>query len=200
MSGRSRAVEEILDRLHEEAERAGKVSVGDTVAALSNRGWGPFLFVPAIIEISPIGGVPGVPTVLALIIAIFAAQISWGREHMWLPGFLSRRNVSAGRMRGAVEKMRPVGRWLDKLFHSRLQQLTTDRVTRVAAVFALLLCLTVPPLELFPFASTAPMAAIAMFGLAFMFCDGLLMALGFVLTAVAVAVGFGFWGGGGAGG
>jgi hypothetical protein len=62
------------------------------------------------------------------------------------------------------------------------------------------LCLTVPPLELVPFASTAPMAAIAAFGLGMTLRDGLLMGLGFVLSVVAVAVGFGMLGGGGGGG
>lgn len=197
MSENTHAVEEILDRLLREAERGGTVSVGDTVAAVGDRGWGPFLFVPAILEISPIGGIPGVPTVLALIIAIFAAQIAWGRECMWLPGFLSRRTVSSDRVRGAVEAVRPVGKWMDGWFHGRLRRLTTDRVTRGAAVVALLLCVAVPPLELFPFASTAPMAAIAVFGLAYLFDDGLLMALGFLVTAAAVAIGLGIWGGSG---
>jgi hypothetical protein len=200
MGERSRAVEDILDRLHETAEKEGKVSIDDTVSALGDRGWGPFLFVPAIIEISPLGGIPGVPTLLALIIAIFAAQIAWGRERMWLPDLLGRQNVSSERMRKAVEKVRPVGEWLDRWFHGRLPRLTLDRATRVAAVLVLLLCLAVPPLEFLPFASTAPMAAIAMFGLALMLCDGLLMAVGFALSVFALAVGFfGLWGGGGSG-
>jgi hypothetical protein len=199
MAEKSRAVEDILDRLHEAAEKEGKVSVDDIVAVLGDRGWGPFLFVPAIIEISPIGGIPGVPSLLALIIAIFAVQIAWGRDNIWLPGFLGRRSVSSERMRKAVEKVRPVGERLDKWFHGRLPQFTSDRATRVAAIVVLLLCLTVPPLELLPFASTAPMAAIATFGLALMLGDGLLMALGFAFSAIAVAVGFGLWGGGGSG-
>lgn len=178
-----REVEDILDSLHQAAETEGRITVQDTVEALGDRGWGPFLFVPAIIEISPIGGIPGVPTLLATIIAIFAVQIAWGRDHMWLPGILGRRGVSTGRMRYAIDKVRPVGRWLDRWFHGRLPQLTSDRLTRIAAGLVVVLCLSVPPLELFPFASTAPMATIAMFGLGLMFRDGLLMAIGFALAA-----------------
>lgn len=196
MGEKSRAVEDILDRLHETAEQDDEIAVDETMAALGDRGWGPFLFVPAIIEISPLGGIPGLPTFLALIVAIFAVQVAWGREKMWLPTFLGRRKVSSERMRTAVEKVRPVGRWLDRWFHGRLPRLTSDAAVRVAAVVVLLLCLTVPPLEFIPFASTAPMAAIAMFGLALMLGDGLLMALGFALSAIAVAVGLGLWGGG----
>lgn len=196
MGERSHAVEDVLDRLDETAGERDRVSIDDAVEALGDRGWGPFLFVPAILEISPIGGIPGLPTLLALIIAIFAVQIALGRDRMWLPGFLGRRSVSSERMRKSVEKVRPIGRRLDKWFHGRLPQLTSDRVTRVAAVAVLFLCLTVPPLELLPFASTAPMAAIAIFGLALMVRDGLLMALGFVLALVAAGLGLGLIGGG----
>lgn len=192
MAGSTHAIGSILDQMHEEAEQDGRVTVQDIARKLGDRGWGPFLFIPAIIEISPIGGIPGVPTLLAAVIAIFAAQIAWGRDCMWLPGLLRRRGVSAESLRGAVNKMRPVAGRLDRWFHGRWQHLTSDRALRVAAVLVLLLCLSVPPLELFPFASTVPMTAIAMFGLGFTLRDGLLMALGFLLSlgAIAVAVWF----------
>ncbi len=59
----------------------------------------------------------------------------------------------------------------------------------MGAAACLLLCLTVPPLELFPFASTAPMAAIALFGLAMTLRDGLVMALAFLASGAAIGVG-----------
>ena len=98
-------------------------------------------------------------------------------------------------MRSAADWMRPLGRWLDRWFHGRLPRFTTERMTRVAAVMVVLLCVTVPPLELLPFASSAPMAEIAAFGLALIMRDGLLMVLGFALSALAVAGGLGLWGG-----
>ncbi|MBM9595919.1 exopolysaccharide biosynthesis protein [Roseitranquillus sediminis] len=189
------AVESILDELKGTAKEGDRISVGESVEALGHRGYGPLLFVPALIEISPIGGIPGVPTILALIILLFAVQIAWGRDHMWLPGFLERRSVSTDRMKGAVDKSRPVGRWLDRWFHGRLPRLTGKPARRIAACVVILLCLSVPPLELIPFASTAPMAAIAAFGLAITLRDGLLMMLGFALTVVAAGVGLGMLGG-----
>ena len=72
---------------------------------------------------------------------------------------------------------------------------------KVAAVMILLLCLTVPPLEFLPFASSAPMLAIAAFGLALTVRDGLLM---LIATALSVAaIGFGtyyYWSSDGSGG
>jgi hypothetical protein len=200
MGQNQHAVEDILDQLKQEGRDDDRATVGDVTGALGDRGFGPFLFVPALIEISPIGGVPGVPTLLALIIAIFAVQIVMQRDEMWLPGFLEHRSVSGDKLVKASDKLRGIGRWLDRWFHGRLEALTGPKASRIAGVAVLVLCLTVPPLELVPFASTAPMAAIAAFGLGMTLRDGLLMGLGFVLSVVAVAVGFGMLGGGGGGG
>ena len=197
MAETSRAVEEILDRLEQTGRDADRATIGDVTDALGDRGVGPFLFVPALIEITPIGGVPGVPTLLALIIALFAVQIVLRRSGMWLPGFLENRSVSGDRLAQAADKLRGPGRWLDRWFHGRFEALTGPRAARLAGVVVLLLCLTVAPLELVPFASTAPMLAIATFGLALTLRDGLLMAAGFGLSLVAAGVGFGLLGGAG---
>ncbi|EYD72468.1 exopolysaccharide biosynthesis protein [Limimaricola hongkongensis] len=196
MTTRSHAVEDILDRLAQEGRDDDRATVGDVIGALGGRGFGPFLFVPALIEVSPIGGVPGVPTLLALIIALFAVQIVMGRDEMWLPGFLERRSVQGDNLLAAADKLRGIGRWLDRWFHGRLEALTGPKASRIAGIAVLLLCLTVPPLELVPFASTAPMAAIAAFGLAMTLRDGVLMGLGFALSVVAAGVGLGMIGGG----
>lgn len=185
----------ILDRLNELAGRGGQVSLGEVTEALGNRSHGPFLLVPALIEISPVGGIPGVPTVLALIIVLLAVQLLIGREHMWLPGFLARRSVSSDKTRKAAAKLRPVARVMDRWFHGRLPKLTQGPFVRVAAGLCILLALTVPPLELLPFASSAPMLAIAAFGLALLVRDGLLMIVATVLAGAAVAIGLGMLGG-----
>lgn len=191
MSHTSRAVEDILDVLQETAEENDNVSVEDMVSAIGNRGWGPLLFVPALVVISPLGGVPGVASLMAAIIALFAIQIVLGRDGVWMPGVIARRSVSGDRIEGAVEKVRPVGAWLDRWFHGRLSFLTSDMMIRVAAGVAVALCATVPPLELIPFAGLAPMSAIAMFGLALTLRDGVLMLFGFLLSCVTLATGTG---------
>jgi hypothetical protein len=183
---KSSEVEDVLERLDDAAEEDARVSVGDAAEKLRSRGYGPFLFVPALIEITPVGAIPGVPTMLALIILLFAVQLALGREAMWLPGWLRRRSISDRKLRASIERIRPLATRLDRWFPGRIPSLTGKPAVRIAAAVTVMLCLSVPPLELLPFASSVPMAAIAIFGLAMTLRDGLLMAAGFVLTAIAV--------------
>ena len=143
-----------------------------------------------MLEISPIGGIPGVPTVLALVVVLFAVQILVGRTHMWLPGFLRNRELPAGKLDEVIEKARPLAARFDRWFHGRLRPLTGRTAGRVAAALCVLLACTVPPLEIVPFASTAPMGAIGLFGIALLVHDGLVMLAGFALSAVAIGVVF----------
>lgn len=169
----------------------GGVCIGDVLDEFGARSFGPFLFAPALIELSPIGGIPGVPTFLALLAATVAAQLFVGKEHVWLPALVQRRRIRSGRLMQAARKLEGVAEWLDARFRGRMRRFTRRPMQRLAAVLVILLALTVPPLEFIPFASSAPMLAIAMFGLAVLVRDGLLM-----LTASGVSVaalGVGTW-------
>lgn len=182
-------VDEILDRLEQAGDQGDSVTVGEMTERIGERSHGPFLLIPALIDISPLGAIPGVPTVLAVIILLFSAQVAFGREHLWLPGFISARSVSSKRLHRSVERLRPIARWMDKHFHGRLAMFTTEPFVRAAGIACVALAFIMPPLEIVPFATTIATAPIAVFGLALFFRDGLLMTLGFLLT-VGAAAGF----------
>ena len=193
MADDPKSVGDILDRLNELAEEKDAVSLGRTIEAFGNRSYAPFLIILPLIDISPVGSIPGLPTLLALVIVLTAVQLLFGRTHMWLPGFLANRSLSSAKVKKAVEKVRPVGKWMDKWFHGRLPALTQGPMIRVAATAIIVLTLAVPPLELLPLATTAPMAAIAAFGMALLVRDGLLMIVAFVAAAGALAAAAGLW-------
>lgn len=179
---------DILDRFEALAESNERVAVGDMVDVIGTRSYGPFLIVPAMIELSPVGGVPGVPTALAAVVVLFALQMLWGRKRLWVPAFVARRALAARQLRRVVTMVRPVAARLDRWFHGRLQALTAGTWIRIAAAACVALALLVPPLELFPFASSAPMGAIALFGLALMVRDGALMIAASVFACGAVGL------------
>ncbi|CTQ34027.1 exopolysaccharide biosynthesis protein [Jannaschia rubra] len=168
---------DILDALDETTEDGDSVSIGQISDKLGHRGAGAALVVPAAIEWTPIGGIPGVPTFIALIIAIFAGQILWGRDDLWLPHWVGKRSVSADKMGKAVDKLRGIARWSDRHLGRHLTVLVDGPAPRLAALAVLGLCLTIPPLELLPFASSIPTGAIMLFGIAMVTRDGRVMAM-----------------------
>lgn len=186
-------VARLLDELEtaardKEDAASRKVRIGDLLDAVRQCSFGPVLFTLALIELTPLGGIPGVPTAIAVAVGLVAAQLALGQEHLWVPGALEDRTIRADHVKLAAEKVRPIGRWLDRYTRDRFEALTRPPAARMAGAVVVLLCLAVPPLELIPFASSIPMGAIALFGIALMVRDGLLMAIGFA-GAVAAALG-----------
>lgn len=185
-NGSTEALSGLLSTIDDLGNRQSQVSVHDIREAIGERSFGPFLLVPAVIEMSPIGGIPGLPTALAVIISLFAVQILIGRKHLWLPQLVEKRQIDGKTLKSAMDKMMPVARFVDRFLKPRLTWLTKAPWVQVAAALTILLCCSVPPLELIPFASTAPMAAIALFGLSLMARDGLLTVIAGLVSLSAV--------------
>lgn len=189
-------LEQVIDGVVELGEDQDKVSVSDIQDTIGQRSFGPFLFVPALIEISPVGGIPGVPTILALIIALFAVQMLFGRDHFWIPDFLGDRSVRGEKLGKGLNKIRPLVRWLDRISRARLSWATSKGALRLIAVLCVLLATSIPPLELLPFASTVPFSAICLFGLGITTRDGVVVVLGLMVSVGAfVLAGMGLLGG-----
>ncbi|WP_298432805.1 exopolysaccharide biosynthesis protein [uncultured Jannaschia sp.] len=182
--------EDIVDDLDEAAEGQERVRAGDIADTIGHRGIGALLMLPAALELTPVGGIPGVPTVLALIVATFAVQILLGRDDMWLPDWIERRRIDKSKLDAAVDKMRPAAEWADRHLGRHATWLVDAPAPRVVAVAILALCATVPPLEVVPFASSIPMGTIVLFGLALTMRDGRVMALAWVAFAAAL---WGVW-------
>jgi len=189
MSDHPVKIDDIFKDLENTGKKSGDVSVSDIMEALHTRSYGPFLMIPALIVITPIGAIPTVPTIMAAIIILIAAQMVWGRKNFWLPAIIKRQSVPHEKLMESVEKMRPFGKVMDKMFRGRLPALTKPPFTRIAAALCILFALSVPPLELLPFAAAGPMAAIALIGLALLVKDGYVMIAAFVVAAGAAALG-----------
>lgn len=175
----------IVDTLGDLGKREQAVSVDNIREAFGHRSFGPFLLIPALLEISPIGGIPGLPTLLSLIITLFALQILIGRKHLWLPGFIANRTFKGERLSKAMSKMKGVARWTDKILRPRVDFATHRPFVFLVAILTIGLCATVPFLEIVPFASTFPMGAIALFGLGITARDGLVVLVATALSIVA---------------
>ncbi|QZD93676.1 exopolysaccharide biosynthesis protein [Qipengyuania xiapuensis] len=187
------SVEDVIGELDELASHSEKVRIGDVLDDFGGRSFGPFILIFALIEITPIGAIPGAPTVLASIIALVAVQMLFGKDHIWMPQFIQDRAVGSKRLHKAVTKLRGVAHWLDHHSRDRLGFFTEGKWLRFAAIAILMLCATVPPLEVLPFASSAPMLAIAAIALALIVRDGLVMLAALLLAAAALVAGTYFY-------
>ena len=124
---------DILDPVDDLAERQDEIAVGDVVETLGHRGFGPFPVIIPLIDISPIGSIPGLPIAMAVIVVMIAEQMAWEREHLWLPGFIARRAIASDKVGNAMRHVRGVARFPDCWCHGRLPALTKGPFVRAAA-------------------------------------------------------------------
>ena len=154
---------EVLGELDELAATREKVRMADVLDDFGKRSFGPFILIPALLEMTPVGGIPGVPTALALFIALIAVQLLLGRDHVWMPQFVQQRAVGSKKLHRAVTGLRGLGNFLDRHSEGRLEGLTRGPAIKGVAVTILALCCTVPPLE-FHLIARSPVNHVAALG------------------------------------
>ncbi|MEX2529684.1 MAG: exopolysaccharide biosynthesis protein [Gemmatimonadota bacterium] len=185
----------VLDRIDPADSEPDQISVGDILEVLGPRSFGPFLLVAGLVTLAPlVGDIPGVPTIIGVIVFLISVQLLVGRETFWLPGVLLRRSVAADKMRRAVGWMRRPAQFLDRFLRRRLAWLTAGRMIRMVAAACLMIAVAMPFMEVVPFSANVAGAALSGFGLALVTRDGvaLLIAFGFTF-GVAGVLGFAFF-------
>lgn len=173
---------EVVDGLEHLAEDQSKISIGDMLDEFGARSFGPVLFFLPLLELSPLGGIPGVPTAIAITIGLIALQMLFGKKHVWLPDFIQKRSIESKHVEWAMEKLEGAAGAVDHQLHRRLVWFTGYSGMKLIALIVIGLCAMVPPLEVLPFASSVPMLAVASFGLALMSRDGLLALISIALS------------------
>lgn len=176
-----------LDRLIRLGE-TGDVSVALVVGSFGGAGLATALMIPALVVVSPLSGIPLLPSICGLTIALIALQMLMGRDHLWLPQFLSRRSMKGARLAKTLMKMRKTADWLDGHSAARLPSLTKAPLNVIPKAACMLSGLIMPLLELLPFSSSFLGIAVTLSAIGFMARDGLyvLVAAVFVLCAASV--------------
>jgi hypothetical protein len=172
----------VLDRLRDAAQ-GDVTTVGDLVEALGRRSFPALILAPSLIAVSPASGIPGVTTAVGLLVALFSAQMLWGLDCAWLPGFLARRQLPTTRLRGAIDWLtRPVG-YLERVTRPRLTGFASRPfVLLPLAVITAIGCL-MPLLELVPMSGSIAAAVISVFAVGLIMRDGVVVLLALVLSA-----------------
>lgn len=176
-----------LRRLLASIDAAGappRVSVGDILDEIGQRSFAPAVIAPALILVSPVSGIPGVPTVAAILIVLVTLQWMMRRDHLWLPGWLLRRSLDAGRLHRGLKKVEGVAEWIDRHSGRRLPWLAEAPMGAFVLLSIVAIAASWPFLELLPMITSIGAASVALLAFGVWVRDGL-----FVIAGYAVAGG-----------
>jgi len=183
----------VLDRLEQSAEGAEGVTIDAMLDSVGRRSFGPLILVPGLIAMSPLSGIPTLPSILGVLVVLISGQMLLGRDHIWLPKRALERDVPKQSFLKGIRALRPVGHFVDRLIGPRLTFLTKGSGSIAVALVCLLIGATMPPLEIIPFLATAGGAALTLFSLSLIANDGLLALIGFTaVTGMATLAGI-YW-------
>ena len=175
------ALTRLLDRL-EQAGEGDAVTVQDVLDATGDRSIMPVVLAIALILVSPLSGIPGLPTLSAIVILLVMGQAVFRREHLWLPAVLRNRQINRDRYGRAIRWMRKPAAWIDRHSHPRLRILTVGPLRWLTLLVCMCVPMAWPFLELLPFVTSFGAGALALMTFGLFTRDGLYVLWGYVAT------------------
>ena len=183
----------LVEKVEARALAGEVVSIGLIQEVAGQRAAGPMLLLPALVVISPLSIVPGIPTIVGINTILVAGQLALGRERIWLPRWLIERSIKAKHAQTLMKFLKPVSRMADGVVKRRFRFMTSMPVRRVGAAVCVLVGAIMPLLEFIPFTSTWAAAIIAVFALAITARDGFLALAWIGLVLGGIGVGYFIW-------
>ncbi|SFE19373.1 Uncharacterized conserved protein [Sulfitobacter brevis] len=178
----------LLDGM-EHAATAGSVSVRDIIAEFGDRSVTPFILMVSLLMVSPLSGIPGAPTISACIIILLSAQALYGRRSLWLPDFLLRREMSARRLKKAVQWMRKPCAFVDRHSHKRMRILTSGPMRWLTLAACIVIPLGWPMLEVLPMVTSLGALTVGLMAFGLFTRDGLYVLFGYILAIASAGLG-----------
>lgn len=180
-------LEQLLDRINEAATGLDRISLEKIISAVGSRSFGPLLLLVGVILFSPLSGIPGMPTVMGLLVLLIAVQLLFRRKHFWLPRWLLKRSVEHKKLQKALKWLGTPARFIDRWIRPRLTLLIRGISVYFIAVICFFIAVALPVMEILPFSASAAGAILTAFGLSLIAHDGFPALLAFVLTIMTFA-------------
>ncbi|MGI3169600.1 exopolysaccharide biosynthesis protein [Pseudooceanicola sp. C21-150M6] len=182
-----RRLTDILDAIQASADD-GVVSIRSILEEIGMRSFAPVILVPALILVSPLSGIFGLPTIGAIFIFLVTVQKLAGRSHVWLPDFLKRRQVKESKVDKAVSWLRKPCAWVDARTHRRLTLFTSRPANIVTLLTIMAITIVIPFLEVLPMVTSVFAGAISFFAIGLLARDGLFTLLGYIQTGLSASL------------
>lgn len=185
---RSMSLHELLGRMqHDNNEE--KITFGELLGVMQKRGFGPMLAVPAFICSTPIGAIPGIPTVTGITIFLISLQVLLGRSQPWLPSTITNIGISRESLNSGVDSVNPIVTRVDKFLMPRWFFMRQFVFRSLIAISCALCGLMMVPLELVPFLGLIPALAIFTMAIGMTTDDGAVALLGLSLAILGFVMG-----------
>lgn len=183
-------VRNVVSRL-EEVAGGDRVPLGDLVEACGVASFVPALLVPALLVVSPLSGIPLFSSLCGITIVLISAQMLWRRDHLSLPGFVTRRTIDGDKLRGVFERLRRIANFLDRnTRYNRLHAFVGRGGRLVPQALCVVAGALMPVLEIVPFSSSILGTAVLCFAVGMLTRDGLFVVLGIaIMTLLGIVAG-----------
>lgn len=170
--------------LRDIAERCDhRWTVSDISAVLGKRCFGLMLLIFTLPNAVPLP-IPGVSTLTSLPLIFFSAQLTLGRENVWLPQWLAKRSIAGDKLKIFLLRAIPWLFRLEKYVKPRAEHIGGRFSHRIAGGLILLLaCLIALPI---PFGNLPLGIAMTVLALGITERDGWVMISGWLLTVFAL--------------
>lgn len=166
------------------ASDSERVAIEDLLSALDRRAFGVVLLLVALVNCVPLP--PGISTLMGIPVFLLGLQMVLARRQPWLPAALRRRTL---RRADLVAGLSRIERWL-----RRVERLSKPRLPAVAALMvprltgAVVVVLSLYIMMPLVFTNIPPALAVAFIAIGLIENDGLMLALGVPVAAIALAV------------
>lgn len=167
-------IEELLELIEAGSAEQAHVTIGEMMDSVGRRTFGPVVLLVGLILVTPLSGVPGMPTLMGLLTLLTLGQLLLGRKYFWLPGWLVARRIPRKKLVQGLEMLRPAARRIDRLIRPRCSPLVRGPGLYVMALACMAIAVVMPATEIVPFSASIAGLALMTFGLSMISKDGLL--------------------------
>lgn len=175
-------------RLSEQLAGLGAVrgmSVGSLVDVLATETFGATILIFAAPNLVP--NPPGTSPVLGLPLIFLSTQLLFGRQTVWLPDWIRRRQLSSRLLGSTARFLVPLLARLENVLAPRYAELASNRFA-LRAIGLVSLPLAIILLLPLPFVHMLPGAAMVCYGLGLATRDGLAVLVGHVLAVATFLI------------
>ncbi|MBU2977167.1 exopolysaccharide biosynthesis protein [Alteromonas sp. C1M14] len=184
----SMTLNELLGRMQSHGEEES-VSFGTLLFTMEKRGFGPMLAVPAFICSTPIGALPGVPSMTGITIMLIAIQMLVSKQHPWLPGPIRDIPVSRAKLNSGIRRMKPWMARIDRFLVPRWLFVQHPVFRSLVAVSCALCGLSMIPLEIVPFVGFIPALSVLVMAIGLTTDDGAVASVGLIAALSGLMLG-----------